>query len=83
MTAQREAFFLSDVNRYWPSLEPDDIAPGMVGYRTQLAGHDFIIAKEPKRGSPAMISLLGFESPGLTASPAVARHVRKLIAQLS
>lgn len=79
--SKRDAFW-RDAQKYFPSLEPGDIVPGMVGYRTQVAGHDFIICEESARGLPGLVNCIGIESPGLTASPAIARYVRSLVDSL-
>jgi L-2-hydroxyglutarate oxidase LhgO len=40
---------------------------------------DFIIRHEAANGLPNFINLIGMESPGLTASLAIARYVRRLL----
>jgi L-2-hydroxyglutarate oxidase LhgO len=75
----RRAAFHAAAIRYLPSLEPDDIAPGQVGYRPKLqtpGGEqaDFLIWRD--RG---YVHLGGIESPGLTSSLALARHVATLL----
>lgn len=39
------------------------------------AFRDFIIREERDRGLPYLINLIGIESPGLIAAPAVAEYV--------
>jgi L-2-hydroxyglutarate oxidase LhgO len=75
---RREAFWRAAA-RYLPGLEIDDIAPGQVGYRPKLQRpgedqHDFLIWHD--RG---YVHLGGIESPGLTASLAIARYMRSLL----
>jgi L-2-hydroxyglutarate oxidase LhgO len=75
----RRADFHAAASRYLPFLEPDDLAPGQVGYRPKLqdpggAQADFLIWHD--RG---YVHLGGIESPGLTCSPAIARHVASLL----
>lgn len=41
---------------------------------------DFIIQEEREAGFPGFINLLGIESPGLTAAPAIADKVATLLA---
>ena len=58
-------------------------APEMAGVRPKLQGpgepfRDFVIREEADNGLPGLINLIGIESPGLTASPAIARHVAEL-----
>jgi glycerol-3-phosphate dehydrogenase len=38
---------------------------------------DFVITRDPK--VPQAIQLVGIESPGLTAAPAIAKHVFQLV----
>lgn len=40
---------------------------------------DFIIRHEIDRGLPNVISLIGIESPGITASPAIGEHVQGMV----
>jgi L-2-hydroxyglutarate oxidase LhgO len=76
---ERTAFHES-VRRFLPGLRLDDLAPDFAGIRPKLQGpdddfRDFVITDEASRGLPGLISLVGIESPGLTASPAIARQV--------
>ncbi len=71
--------FLESARRFLPRLNREDIAPGQVGYRPKLQRPgedmaDFLIWHD--RG---YVHLGGIESPGLTSSPAIARHVVGLI----
>jgi L-2-hydroxyglutarate oxidase LhgO len=71
--------FLEAAQRYLPDLEADDLAPGQVGYRPKLHGpgqppRDFLVWHD--RG---YVHLGGIESPGLTASLAIARRVAALL----
>jgi len=75
----RRSDFLDAARRYLPFLELDDLAPGQVGYRPKLQAPggpmaDFLIWHD--RG---YVHLGGIESPGLTASLAIARHVATLL----
>jgi L-2-hydroxyglutarate oxidase LhgO len=76
---RRRADFHTAASRYLPWLAPEDIAPGQVGYRPKLqrpGGElaDFLIWHD--RG---YVHLGGIESPGLTASLAIARRVTALL----
>jgi L-2-hydroxyglutarate oxidase LhgO len=75
----RRLAFLEAASRYWPALDAEDLAAGQVGYRPKLSGPaeppaDFLIW--PDRG---YVHLGGIESPGMTASLAIARRVREII----
>ena len=79
--AQKEAFYKS-VKRFFPVVELEDLEPEFAGIRPKLqapgeAFRDFVIAHEEKAGFPGLINLIGIESPGLTASLAIAQHVGK------
>lgn len=77
-----EAIF-EGARRFFPSLERSQLQPAFVGIRAKLSlpgetEKDFIIREESDQGIPGLISLIGMESPGLTAAPAIARYVTKL-----
>jgi L-2-hydroxyglutarate oxidase LhgO len=71
-----------------PFIEPSDLEPETSGLMAMLYGegepvHDFIIKHEDDRGLPGFINLIGIDSPGLTASPAIARYVSQLVNEMS
>lgn len=75
--------FYNAVIRYIPSVLEEELFCDMSGIRPKLQGpddsfRDFIIKEESEKGFPGFINLLGIESPGLTASLAIARYVKKL-----
>ena len=77
--ARREEF-LAAARQFLPWLEADDLMPGQVGYRTKLSGpgespRDFLIWEDN-----GYVHLGGIESPGMTASLAIAGRVRELLA---
>lgn len=72
------------IRRIVPSISDDDIMPDISGIRPKLQRKgeppkDFIIVHEKERGLEGFVNLIGIESPGLTASPAIARYVEKLL----
>lgn len=76
----RAAMFQEQVRRYWPGLKAGSLTPDYSGVRPKLAGPgqpsgDFMIDGEAAHGIPGLINLLGIESPGLTASLAIAEAV--------
>jgi L-2-hydroxyglutarate oxidase LhgO len=76
--SRRDAF-LESARRFLPGLEREDIAPGQVGYRPKLQRPgedmaDFLIWHD--RG---YLHLGGIESPGLTSSLAIGRHVAGMV----
>lgn len=68
---------LSAARRVVPSINAQDIIAYFAGLRP-VAGNDFIIRHED--AVPGMITVAGIQSPGLTAAPAIAVMVQKLLA---
>ena len=79
--------FAADVKDMVPEIEESDLQLAYTGLRPKLVPPsgkgivDFVI--EPDREFPQVIQLVGIESPGLTAAPAIARHVVSLGRDLS
>jgi L-2-hydroxyglutarate oxidase LhgO len=76
--------FAEAVRRILPTVKDEDLSPDICGIRPKLqakgeAPQDFVIRSEEGRGLAGFINLVGVDSPGLTASPAIARHVRNLL----
>jgi glycerol-3-phosphate dehydrogenase len=69
-----------------PELRVEDLRPAYTGLRAKLAPpgqpgfRDFVIEADPQ--VPQVIHLIGIESPGLTAAPAIARHVAARLADV-
>ena len=81
--AHRATFYQS-VKRFLPLLELEDLEPDFAGIRPKLqaegeAFRDFVITHEERAGLPGLINLIGIESPGLTAAPAIARYVAGMV----
>ena len=81
--SHREGFF-SDIHRFLPFIERDDLSPDMAGIRAKLQGEgegfrDFVIAEESANGIPGLINCIGIESPGLASCLAIAEKVASLI----
>jgi len=84
---QHKQFFYDSVRRFLPFIEYDDLEPEMAGMRPKLQEpggdiKDFVIRDESDKGLPGFIDLIGIESPGLTAAPAVAEYVASLVGEL-
>ena len=82
----KQAFYNS-ARRFLPLVELEDLAPESAGIRPKLQGpgddfRDFVITHEEKTGFPGLINLIGIESPGLTASLAIARYVGRMVKEL-
>jgi L-2-hydroxyglutarate oxidase LhgO len=77
---RRADSFYAAIREYWPGLPDGSLAPGYAGIRPKIvpAGSpaaDFIIAGPHEHGVPGIVNLFGIESPGLTASLAIADEV--------
>ena len=73
--------FLENMS-FFPDLGPTDLAYHQGGIQARLDGyHDFYI--KPDRHVPQVIQLLGIDSPGLTAAPAIAKYVAHLLKLVS
>jgi L-2-hydroxyglutarate oxidase LhgO len=66
---------------FFPDLTAADLEYHQGGIQARLDGcHDFYI--KPDRSSRRVIHLLGIDSPGLTAAPAIAKYIAKLMASV-
>ena len=77
--------FYAAVRRYWPGLKDGALQPGYAGIRPKIVpqgapAQDFTIQGPADHGVPGLINLFGIESPGLTASLALAERVRAIAA---
>jgi L-2-hydroxyglutarate oxidase LhgO len=78
--ARGDAFYAA-IRRYWPGLPDGSLQPDYSGVRPKLsregeAAQDFAIDGPDRHGVPGLVNLFGIESPGLTASLAIAERVR-------
>jgi L-2-hydroxyglutarate oxidase LhgO len=81
---RRADAFYAAIRTYWPELPDGALAPGYAGIRPKLqapgeAAKDFVIDGPATHGVPGLVNLFGIESPGLTASLAIAEHVAGLV----
>ena len=77
---RRAERFYAAIRRYWPGLPDGALLPGYAGIRPKTAGPgepapDFHIQGPREHGVPGLVHLFGIESPGLTASLALAGAV--------
>ena len=78
-----EAFYAA-IRAYFPNLADGALLPGYTGIRAKLGpagapAQDFVVQGPAEHGVPGLVQLFGIESPGLTASLALAREVKALL----
>ncbi len=82
---RRAEKFYAAIRRYWPGLPDGALSPGYAGMRPKLQApgepaQDFTIQGPREHGVKGLVNLFGIESPGMTASLAIAEHVAELVA---
>jgi len=80
----RKAEFARAIRLYYPQLDDSRLRPAYTGIRPKIsnagqAAADFCIRGPSEHGNCPYVALYGMESPGLTASLAIARHVASLL----
>lgn len=74
--------FYAAIRTYWPGLADGALQPGYSGIRPKIerpgGSHtDFLIQSAADHGIDGLVNLFGIESPGLTASLAIAAEVAR------
>jgi len=83
-SAKREAFARA-IREYWPDCDARRLQPGYAGVRPKLepnaeGASDFLIQGAETHGISGLVNMFGIESPGLTASLAIADEVATRLA---
>ena len=78
----RAESFYAAIRTYWPDLPDGALQAGYAGIRPKIArpggsSTDFLIQTERDHGVRGLVNLFGIESPGLTASLAIAEEIAK------
>ncbi len=78
------AQFAPVIAHYWPAAREEMLTPDYAGVRPKLSGRgqpnaDFRIDGPAAHGLPGLVNLYGIESPGLTASLAIAEMVAEML----
>jgi len=81
----RRTLFEDSIRRYWPDLPPNALHPAYAGIRPKIQApgqpaRDFMIQSPLETRVPGYTALYGIESPGLTASLAIAEMVAEVAA---
>ena len=82
---RRGESFYAAIRRWWPGLKDGQLAPGYAGIRPKTVppgapAQDFVVQGPRGHGVAGLVHLFGIESPGLTASLALAAHVAEVVA---
>ncbi|WP_135466262.1 NAD(P)/FAD-dependent oxidoreductase [Crenalkalicoccus roseus] len=82
---RRGESFYASIRRWWPELKDGALAPGYAGIRPKIVppgapAQDFVVQGPREHGVAGLVNLFGIESPGLTASLALAAHVAEVVA---
>lgn len=88
VATERRINFAAAIQRYWPDCRAENLHPAYAGIRPKICppgapDADFLIMDETKHGAKGIIALLGIESPGITASLALAEMIRTALAAQS
>ena len=81
---RRSEGFYEAVRRYWPDLKDGSLQPDYSGVRAKIVppnapAGDFYFDGPEQHGLQGLFNLYGFESPGLTSSLAIAKHLEAKI----
>ena len=76
----RREDFCEAIRRYYPELDATRLNPAYTGIRPKIVGPgaaaaDFVLQGPAQHGVPGLMNLFGIESPGITASLAIADEV--------
>ena len=74
--------FYAEIRKYWPALPDGALSPSYAGIRPKItapheAAADFVLQGEAQHGIAGLVNMYAIESPGLTASLALAQAVRQ------
>ena len=80
----RRPLFVGAIRSYYPDLDESRLQPAYTGIRSKLSGPDepaadFCIRGPREHDGCPYVALYGIESPGLTASLAIAEYVLQLL----
>ncbi|HEY4942164.1 MAG TPA: NAD(P)/FAD-dependent oxidoreductase [Rhizomicrobium sp.] len=76
--------FYAAIRNYWPGLKDGALEPSYCGIRPKISAPgdtpgDFLIRGPREHGAAGVVALYGIESPGLTASLAIAERVAAML----
>ncbi len=78
-SSDKKSLFLKAVQSYWPSIKEHDLSPGYTGIRPKLKGESDFVVDSGVVSDNQYVNVLGYASPGLTSSLALAIEVSERI----
>jgi len=84
VSLERSEKFYSAIRKYWRGLPDHSLQPDYAGIRPKLAlpgqaDADFVVMDRSTHGVEGLVALMGIESPGLTASLALAKYTTQFV----
>ena len=74
--------FLKTVQSYWPSIKLEDFSPAYSGIRPNVEGLEDFLIDFGVIGGNSIVNVLGYASPGLTSSLALAKYIKSQLHDL-
>ena len=83
VNASRKKIFAMEIQKYIPSFKENFLQPSYSGIRPIInkkdkSMKDFLIQTKEVHTIPNLVNLYGIDSPGLTSSLAIAKHIKEL-----
>ena len=79
LSLSQKPLFLKAVQSYWPGIKEDDLSPGYTGIRPKLKGVSDFVVDSGVVDDNQYVNVLGYASPGLTSSLALAIEVSQRV----
>ena len=71
--------FYNSILSYWPSIKKEEISPGYSGIRAIVNGEEDFIIDINSFDENILVNVLGYVSPGLTSSLALAKYIENKV----
>ena len=75
----KKDLFLKKIQSYWPSIRKENLLPAYSGIRPLLDGRDDFVIDFLENTESLFVNVLGYASPGLTSSLALAKYIKSKI----
>ena len=80
----KKEIFINEIKKYLPDLDTSSLSPSYAGIRPIIekndqSKRDFNIQTVDIHSIPHLVNLFGIDSPGLTSSLALAKHIESLL----